>query len=152
MVMNNHSYEEQTRRLLSEAQSELMAIESEIAKLGEKRTKLALEVDAYDTVLQGYLRRTGKQGVVETDWKNLLASSKTLKDKLIMIAKQNGGRISQSQATDILYTNKLMGAKKRSTAYSIVQGYLNDMADRGIFEKTAPGKFQRKGAQPSLLT
>lgn len=150
MVTGNHSYEEQTRRLLSEAQSELRTIESEIAQLEERRTKLALEVDAYDTVLQGYLRRTGKQTVAETDWKKLLAKDKTLKDKLITIAKQGGGRISQSQATDILYGNKLVGAKKRATAYAIMQGYLSDMAKRGIMSKVSPGQYQLVDAQQRL--
>jgi hypothetical protein len=142
MVMSNNSYEEQTRRLLSEARSELNTIEAQIKELQEKAGRVAEEVGAYETALKGYLTRTGKRESIEFDWKKLLAKEKTLTNKLIAIAKQNGGNIRQSQATNILYGNKLTGAKKRATAYAIVQGYLADMAKRGVFQKVAPGQYQ----------
>lgn len=150
MVMNNHLYEEQTRRLLSEAQSELNNVETQINELQKKAVSLAREADAYETALRGYLARIGKQESVEFDWRKLLAKEKTLRDKLKAIAKQSGGKIGQSQATDILYSNKLVGAKKRTTAYAVIQGYLADMVDRGILDKVAPGQYQLIDAQQSL--
>ena len=151
MVMNNHSWEEQTRRLLSEAQSELVGLEKEISELHDRQAKLTKEIDAYETALKGYLMRTGQQEVAEYDWKKILAHDKYHKDRLVTIAKHNGGKIGQSKATDILFGNKLIGAKKRATAYAMVQGYLTDMTEQGIFEKLGPGEYELIGAQRSLL-
>lgn len=150
MVVNNHSWEEQTRRLLSEAQSELTSLETQIAELHGKQVKLAREIDAYETALRSYLTRMGKQESIEADWKKLLAGDKSLKSKLLTIAKQHGGKIGQSQATDILYSNKLIGAKKRATAYAVIQSYFSDMIERGILEKVAPGQYQLVDAQQKL--
>ncbi len=152
MVMNNPSYEEQTRRLLSEAQSELGALDAEIAKLQDSRLKLVQEVNAYEIALQGYFRRSGRQVSAEIDWSRLLNSVPTHKDRLKLIAKQNDGRMRVGQATDILYTKGFIKAKKRSTAYTMVQVMLADMEKKGIFEKMAPGQYRLVDVQPSLPT
>lgn len=151
MVMNNHSWEEQTRRLLSEAQSEQAGLETQISELLDKQAKLAREIDAYETALKGYLMRTGQKKVAEYDWKRILADDKYHKDRLVTIAKHSGGKIIQSKATDILFGNKLMKTKKRATAYAMVQGYLTDMAEQGIFKKLNPGEYQLLDAQQNLM-
>ena len=151
MSASNHSYEEQTRRLLAEAQSELKAEEGEMDMLRDRITILLKEVQAYETALQGYLRRIGKQEIIEPDWVNLLKSQETHKKRLKAIAEYKGGRIRVSEATDILYTKGFIHAKKRSTAYAMVQSYLADMAEDGEFQKIAPGEYELIGAQRSLL-
>ncbi len=151
MIASN-GYEEQTRRLLAETQSELRSVETQIDELRNKAGTLAKEVDAYETALQGYQRRTGKQTIIQTDWRKLLKNEKYHKDKLKAIAKQNGGNIRISEATDILYTNGFIKTKKRANAYIIIQSYLAEMAEKGgSFEKVAPGEYRLKDAQPSLL-
>ncbi len=150
MVLNNYSYEEQTRRLLSEAQSELSALDEEIAKLQGKRVIVAREVGAYETALQGYLRRIRKQEVAEVDWSKLLGTVGTHKERVKLIAEHNGGKVRVSQATDILYSKGFIRAKKRATAYSMVQVMLVDMAEDGIFEKIGPGEYRLVGAQQRL--
>jgi len=147
MAMNNHTWEEQTRRLLSEAQSELIGLERQISDLQERQAKLAREVEAYEMALQGYLMRSGRQEVTEFNWKKILAHDNSHKARLITIAKHNGGRVNQSTATDILYGNKLIRARKRSTAYAMVQTYLADMVKQGIFQKLGPGEYELVGAQ-----
>lgn len=150
MVMNNHSYEDQSRRLLGEAQSELNEIDAEIKDLQDRRVILAREVNAYETSLQGYLRRIGRQEGTESNWKSILANCDIHRDRIEAIAKHSGGKIRVGQVTDILYSNGFIKAKKRSTAYSMIQGYLADMTDDGVFKKVAPGEYRLVGAQQSL--
>ena len=147
MSVNNHSYEEQTRRLLAEAQSELKVEEGEMDLLRDRIATLVQEVRAYETALQGYLRRKGKDITIELDWVNLLRNQETHKKRLEAIAKEKGGRIRVSEATDILYTKGFIKSKKRSTAYAMVQSYLADMAEAGDFQKVAPGEYEFIGAQ-----
>ena len=151
MAMNNHSWEEQTRRLLAEAQSELQAEEGEMDLLRDRIAILVKEIQAYETALQGYLRRKGKDIAIEPDWVDLLKSQETHKERLKAIAEYKGGRIRVSEATDILYTKGFIHAKKRSTAYAMMQSYLADMAEAGDFQKVAPGEYELIGAQRSLL-
>ncbi len=148
--MNNHSYEDQTRRLLAESQSELKTLDEEIADLQERKVTLAGEVNAYETALQGYLRRIGKGEGAESDWKKILVGCDIHKDRLKTIAKHNGGKIRVGQATDILYSNGFIKAQKRSTAYTMIQGYLSDMREDGIFEKIGLGEYKLVGAQQNL--
>lgn len=151
MAITNHSYEEQTRRLLAEAQSELRAVDGEMDILHDRRVALAREVEGYETALQGYLRRMGKASTIEPDWVKLLEGLKIHKDRLRAIAEHRGGRIKVGEATDILYTKGFIHAKKRSTAYAMVQSNLADMAEEGKFQKVAPGEYELIGAQQSLL-
>jgi len=151
MVMNNHSYEEQTRRLLSDAKSELQLVDAEISKLYEKQTMLAREVQGYEVALESYLRRTGRQVSTEFDWTKLLANAETHRDRIKLIAEKQGGKVKVSQATDILFSKGFIKAKKRSTAYVMVQGMLSDMADNSIFERVGPGEYKLMGAKQSPL-
>ena len=151
MVTNNHTFEEQTRRLLSEAKSEQNAINEQITTLQNEAVLLAREVNAYETALQGYLRRIGKQTDIEIDWDKLLAEKGTHKDRIKLIAEQKGGTIRVTQVTDLLYVNGFIKAKKRATAYTMVQSMLADMVKNGEFEKLSPGEYRLVGVQQSLL-
>ena len=147
MSTSNHSYEEQTRRLLAEALSELKAEEGEMDLIRDRIAFLVKEVQAYETALQGYLRRLGKQEIIEPDWVNLLKGQETHKQRLVGIAREKGGKIRVSEATDILYTKGFIHSKKRSTAYAMVQSYLADMAEQDIFQKLGPGEYELVGTQ-----
>ena len=153
MVINNHSYEEQTRRLLSEAKSELVTMEAQIKELQGKAVILAREVDAYQTALQGFLRRSGKQVSADVDWRQLLAGATTHKDRIKLIAEHSGGIIKASQATDILYSKGFINSKKRANAYQIVQTNLAKLVDERILERveSRKGEYSLIGAQQSLL-
>ncbi len=153
MVLNNHSYEEQTRRLLAETQTELTAIGNQMAELQQKWNTLKKETEAYEVALQGYLRRIGKQTGVEFDWTKFLSEAKTHRERLQLIAKHNDGKIRVNQATDILFTKDFTKTKKRATAYTMIQGMLATMAEEGIFEKVkaGSGEYRLIGSQQSLL-
>lgn len=146
-MVTSDSYAEQTRRLLADTKSELSTIETQIDELVARRKILSAEAEAYEVALQGYLRRLGKEEIKEPDWVKLLAGQQTHKDKLKAITRNKGGRIKVREATDILYTKGFIHAKKRSTAYAMVQAYLADMAEDGEFQKIAPGEYELIGAQ-----
>ena len=148
--INNHSYEEQTRRLLAETQSELTTIGSQLAELQQRWDTLKKEAEAYEAALQGFLIRIGKQASVEFDWSKFLSEAKTHKERLQLIAKHNDGKIRVNQATDILYTKKFTRTKKRATAYTMIQGMLTTMAEEGIFEKVGSGEYRLIGSQQSM--
>lgn len=151
-MTTSNGYEEQTRRLLAETKSELSIVEAEIAELTQKSLTLQREVDAFETALTGYLRRTGRQAISENNWLRLLgAKEMTHKKRLIAIAERKGGRIRVSEATDILYSKGFIKSKKRMNAYTIVQSLLTQMAEEGKFEKVEPGEFRLIGAQQSLM-
>ena len=151
MSASNHSFEEQTRRLLAEAQSELKAEEGEMDLLRGRITMLVKEVQAYETTLQGYLRRKGKDITTKPDWNELLKGLESHKERIKAIARHKGSTIKVSEVTDILYTEGFIHAQKRATAYAMVQSYLADMKKAGDFRKVAPGEYELIGAQQSLL-
>lgn len=144
MIINNHSYEEQTRRLLADAKSELRTLDAEMGQLRVRRTALAHEVDAYEVALQGYLKRTGKHELAETKWDEILKPAGTHKERLKLIAEHSGGKIKVSQATDILFSKGYVKAQKRVTAYSVIHVILGEMVKKGILEKIAPGEYKLK--------
>jgi hypothetical protein len=150
-MVTNDGYLEQTRRLLADAQSELGNIETQITELEERRATLIAEVQAYELAMEGYFRRLGKPETIEPDWTDVLKSQETHKKRLVAIAREKGGRIRVSEATDILYTKHFIKAAKRATAYAMIQRFLREMAEEGKFRKIAPGKYELIGAQRSLL-
>jgi len=150
MVLNNHTWEEQTRRLLAEATSELNELESKRRDLDNTIVNLTRTVQAYDIALKDYLIRSGQPNAVIQNWLKELAKPKLKhRDRLKIIAEHNGGKVRTNKATDILFNNKLIKSKKRVNAYVIVQGILAGMVDKGEFKKIAPGEFQL--TQQSLL-
>jgi len=150
MVLSNYTWEEQTRRYLAEATSELNDLENKRKDLDDEIVSLARTVNAYETALKDYLIRSGQSSTVIKDWlKDLANPNYRHRDRLKMIAEHNGGRVRINKATDILFNNKLIKSKKRVNAYVIVQGILADMADKGELKKVAPGEYQL--TQQSLL-
>ena len=143
MVTGNHSYEEQTRRRLSEAKTKAHELEEQLKLLDKQSLRLTREISAYEIILEGYKDTT------QIDWFNLLQSL-THKDKLLVIAKESDGRIGLSQATDILYSNKLTTAKKRATVYQMVRNIIGKFEDDNIFKWVRSGEYQLVDAQPSL--
>jgi len=150
MSVGNHSYEEQTRRLLAEAQSDLKTEEGEMDLLRDRIATLIQEVRAYETALQGYLRRKGGDITTEPDWNELLKDLGSHKERIKAIAAHKGGTVKVGEITDILYTKGFIHAQKRATAYAMVQSYLADMREAGDFQKVALGEYELVGAQQSL--
>lgn len=141
MFRNNHSYEEQTQRLLAETVSELKELEAKREEIEQKITVLTKEAQALEGALQAYWRRIGKTEVAEPNWPKILKKG-THKQRLIRIAERNDGRIKASQATDILYRLRFIKSKRRANAYSIVQALLTDLAEENVLEKVAPGEYR----------
>ena len=150
MITNNGSWEEQTRRLLSDKLSELNKIKTLVQELQEKEARVQAEAQAYELVLEDYLKGAGRQFKIEPDWLKLL-ENQTHKQQLLTIAEHSGGRIKISEATDLLYTKHFIKAAKRATAYIMIQRFLKEMREEGRFEKIAPGEYRLIGALQSLL-
>lgn len=149
-MTNNHSLEEGLRKLLSDALSELGKLERNKQELEGNITSLRAEADAYETALQGYFRRTGRQPINEIIWTKM-RKDKNHKERLIRLARHNGGRIKVNEASSLLYTKGIVKSKRRSNVYQIVQSLLSDMKDDGIFEKIAPGEYRLVGAHQHSL-
>ena len=147
MILGNNSYEEQTRKLLAEAKSELNKVIEKKSELNDKATILEQEVNAYETALQAYLKRMGKQAIEEIDWKKILKKGNSHRERIRLIAEQKGGKIRISQVTNILFSNGFINAKKHSTAYSVVQISLADMKKRGEVEKIGLGEYRLTSTQ-----
>ena len=150
MITNNGLWEEQTRRLLSDKLSELNKIKALVEELQKKEARVKAEAQAYELVLEDYLKGAGRQFKTEPDWLKLL-ENQTHKQQLLTIAEHSGGRIKNSEATDLLYTKHFIKAAKRATAYIMVQRFLKEMREEGRFEKIAPGEYRLIGAQQNLL-
>ena len=150
MITNNGSWEEQTRRLLSDKLSELNKIKTLGEELQKKEARVQAEAQAYELVLEDYLKGAGRQFKIEPDWLKLL-ENQTHKQQLLTIAEHSGGRIRVSEATDLLYTKHFIKAAKRATAYIMIQRFLKEMREEGKFEKIAPGEYRLIGAQQNLL-
>ena len=145
-MTNNHSLEEGLRKLLADALSELGKLERDKERLDEGITSLKAESQAYETALQGYLRRTGRKPIDESIWAKM-RKDKNHKERLIRLARYNGGIIKVNEASTLLFTKGFIKSKKRANAYQVVQGLLADMTDNGIFEKASPGQYRLIGNQ-----
>jgi len=150
MMTNSSSWEEQTRRLLSDKVSELNRIKTMVQELQEKEARIQAEAQAYELVLEDYLKGAGRQFKIEPNWLKLL-ENQTHKQQLLTIAEHSNGRIKTSEATDLLYTKHFIKAAKRTTAYIMVQRFLKELREEGKFEKIAPGEYRLIGAQQDLL-
>jgi hypothetical protein len=137
------SFENQVRRLLSEANSELAKIDVEMKTLENRRTVLKQDIQGYESTLNSYLRRSGKQVPDQTDWNEPLRECKTHTERLKVIAKRNGGQIKATDAADILYGGGfLKKSSNRKITYIMVQNMLARMTKKGIFEKVTPGTYK----------
>ena len=149
MVTGNYSWEEQTRRLLSEAQTEKNETDAALKELQEKSNELDGEIEAFKIALGAFLTRTGRQHSTQVDWVALLKPLTHI-EKIVVIAKENGGLVRQGQATDIIFNNRLSSAPKRATVYQIVKNGLDDLMAAGRLEKVSPGEYRLIGSQPKL--
>ena len=150
MLTKNHSWEEETRKYLSEAQAEKDVVDKKVEELQEKAVVLAREIDAYQIALEGHLRRTGRQSSIAQNLRNILATQKNHEERLIRIAEHNGGVIKVGSATDLLFNLRLVKSQSRQHAYRIVYGLLLGMVEDGQFVKIAPATFRLKGRQTSF--
>jgi hypothetical protein len=149
-MINNHTWEEETRKYLSDAQAELNAVDKQLEELREKSVTLAREIDAYQIALEGHLRRTGRQASIAQNLRNILESQPNHEERLRRIAERNGGVIKVGSATDLLFNLRLIKSKSRQHAYRIVYGLLLGMVEEGQFVKIAPATFRLKGSQTPL--
>lgn len=143
MVTGNHSYEEQTRRRLSEAKTKEHELKEQAKELDKKLLRFIREINAYETILEGY------KDTSQIDWVNLLQPL-THKAKLITIAKERGNRVGLSQATDIIFSKQLTEAKKRETVYQMVSNSLDELVDKGVFKWVSSGEYELVNVQPKL--
>ncbi len=143
MVTGNNSYEEQTRRRLSEASTASNEIGDELRILQEKQAMFNRQISAYQIILEGYKDTT------QIDWFDLLHLL-THKRKLVAIAKEYGGRAGLSPSTDILFNHKLSTAKKRETLYQMVRNNFDELVDDGIFKWVSSGEYELIEGQPRL--
>lgn len=150
MVIVNHAWEEETRKYLAEIQTELADVDKRLEEIQAKRDALAHEAEAFSTALAVHLRRTGRQGTIRPSIREFLINQQNHKERIKRIAEQNNGVLKIGEAADILYTYQIMKTKSRMQAYRIVYALTKDMADEGIFKKSAPGEFRLLGTQPAL--
>jgi predicted nuclease with TOPRIM domain len=149
MTMTNNGFEEQLRKLISEAQDEINKVEEQLVSLNNMKLALGDELQSYEHSLQSYLRRTGKEKEekVSTDWTGILGSYNTHKERLIAIAEHNNNTLRFNKAVDILYNGKYISSKSRANAYVQLYSVVMDMVDKGILRKTKRGIY--KLIQPS---
>ena len=148
-MINNHSLEEGLRKLQAEVLSELGKLERNKQELEESIVSLRTEAQAYETALQGYLKRTGKGSISDRIWAQM-RQDKNHKERLIRLARYNGGMIKVNETANLLYTRGIVKSKRYQNVYQIIRGLLVDMTEDGIFEKAAPGRYRLVGAQKSL--
>jgi hypothetical protein len=150
MTMNNHTWEEETRKTLTLIQTELHDAERELGEAQAKVDRLTKEAEAMELALQIHLQRTGKRQVIEKDMRKLLISQRNHEERIKRIAEQNNGVLKVALATDILYNYHLLKSRTRINAYRIIYGLLLRMTGEGIFKKTAPGEFRLMDMQTRL--
>ena len=143
-MINNHIFEEQIRKLISETQDELNKIDEQLKSLEKQRLDLAEELHSYEHSLRGYLRRSGKEVGEEEplDWDRLFKNRKTHKQRLITIAQQNGGELRLTPAVDILYNGQYIKSKSRANAYIQLYSIVMSMIDKGEMEKLGRARYR----------
>ena len=152
MTYLNHSWEEETRKELTQVQTELKDAISQLDGAKAKVERLSHEAEAFELALQSHLRRTGRQEIPGKNIRELLLNQRNHEERLKRLAEQNGGLIKVGIAADILYGYQIMKTKSRMNAYRIIYGILLQMVERGIFEKTGAAEFRLVGAQIKLST
>ena len=142
MVINN-GFEEQLRKMISETQDELNIVESQIKILQERKDTLTKELYSFNFALHSYLKRAGKQTEEseQIDWHDVLKGLQTHKQRLLAIARQNGGRLKLNSAVDILYNGEYIKSRKRQNAYTQLYQIVMDMIDKKELVKIEPGLF-----------
>jgi hypothetical protein len=154
MATSNRAWEEETRKYLTEVKAELKVVEKKLDELMAKRNVLTHEAEAYETALQSYLNRTGRQksSTSDTNFKDLLLQQNNMKDRLKRIAERENGVIKVGAAANILFNFGLIHSKSRMNAYRVVYGLIAEMTKEDIFKKIAPSTFRMVGSQERLPT
>lgn len=150
MVMANHTWEEETRKTLTQIQAELNDAIRQYEGAKAKLEKLTKEAETMELALQIHLQRTGRQDTIHKDMRELLVNQKNHEERLKRIAEQNNGLLKVSLAADILFNYHLIKSRARMNAYRIVYGLMLKMVEEGIFQKSGPAEFRLVGAQPKL--
>ena len=150
VLSDDNCFEEETRRLLAEATSELAVVNSEMDELTKKRALLVNEIESYRAALDGFLKRTGRPPASYVDWGELL-ENKTHKDRLVAIAEQRGGKLRISEAIGILHSPKFTTARKRETVRSMIQNYMDRLEEDGVMVKTGSGEYSLAGFESPPL-
>lgn len=142
MVINNN-FEEQLRKLISEAQDELNRVGIQIRNLEERQTELSEELTSYEHSLQSYLKRSGKETKESksSDWSVILKGLNTHKQRLLAITQHNKGKLKFNSAVDVLYNGNYIKSSKRQNAYVQLYQIVMDMVDKGELVKIEPGLF-----------
>lgn len=150
MVITNHSWEEETRKYLTEVQLELNEADKQLEEVQAKRDSLAREAEIYELALQSYLKRTGRQDSIRQDIREILMEQNNHEDRIKIIAEQNNGLLNVGKSADLLYKYQILKSKSRMNAYRVVYGLMAGMVGKGIFRKSGPGEFRLVGTQPEL--
>ena len=150
MVASSDSWEEQTRKYLTEIQLELNEVKKELEELEHKRDTLDCEAEAYRLALESYFRRTGRQDILGQEMRDLLARQRNHEERLKRIAEQNDGLLRIAPAADLLFNYQLIGSKSRMAAYRVVYGLVVGMVQKGLFQKVGAAEFRLVGTQVSL--
>jgi flagellar biosynthesis chaperone FliJ len=143
MVINNN-FEEQLRKLISEAQDELNKTDEQLKSMENKKLALTDELQSYEHSLHSYLRRAGKETEEKssTSWDEILRNCQTHKQRLMAIAEHNKGILKLNSAVDILYNGKYIQSKSRSNAYVQLYNIITDMIDKGQLKKTGRARYK----------
>jgi len=148
VATENHALEEEILRDLAGLESELEAARAERDELDRKITRLAEAVRAYELVLE-HRRGSDGGGTVVSGWERILAGL-THKERVVEIAKRNGGQARKTDVTDILYSQGFMRAKSRANAYTAVQEIFAELVKDGVLVRTGtPGTYRLKEEAPT---
>jgi len=144
-MVTNNSFEEQLRKLISEAQDELNKADEQLKAVENKKLALSDELQSYEHSLHSYLRRTGK-GMEEKsstkNWDEILRNYNTHKERLTAIAEHNNNTLGFNSAVDILYNGKYIKSKSRANAYVQLYNVVLDMVEKEILKKTRRGMYK----------
>jgi ABC-type transporter Mla subunit MlaD len=143
-MVTNNGFEEQLRKLISEAQDELNKTSEELAALENRKSTLTDDIQSYEHTLRNYLKRTGKEekGEASTNWAEILHGFDTHKQRLVAIAEHDNNTLRFNSAVDILYNGNYIKSKARANAYVQLYGVVEGMVDKGLLKKTRRGIYK----------
>jgi len=150
MVLGNNTWEDETRRTLALIQTELRDAEKIYEEAKTKVDRLTKEAEAMVFVLNIHLQRSGKQGIIKHDLRELLNNQKNHEERLKRIAERNNGILKVSSASDLLYSYQILKSKTRMNAYRVVYSLMAKMVEAGIFQKSGQAEFRLVGSQAEL--
>ena len=138
----NNTYDEQTQELLRQAKDDLHKIDIQMNELKKQRELLDKEVQALEMSLTIYLRRSGREPSPGSEWAAILSNCETHNERIKAIAEHEGGEISVSEVTDILFNSGLMGAAKRNSAYVGIYNRMKQLEIKGDFKRVGTARYR----------